>query len=100
MSSLAVRAQEPAATPTAAAEVQAPSANEPVVTAVELLSDAPIDDVDAALELITLQVGAPYDEREARRTLRNLEASGLAAEAEIWTRPDQAGTGAVVMAAI
>ncbi|HXT20761.1 MAG TPA: POTRA domain-containing protein, partial [Thermoanaerobaculia bacterium] len=100
LSSLAVRAQEPAATPTAAAEVQAPSANEPVVTAVELLSDAPIDDVDAALELITLQVGAPYDEREVRRTLRNLEASGLAAEAEIWTRPGDAGTGVVVMAAI
>lgn len=93
------------ATSARAAEAPPPTAGEPVVTGIELLSDAPIDDLDAALELITLQVGAPYDEREARRTLRNLDASGLAAEAELWTRPDAAGTGAagtgvVVMAAI
>lgn len=74
--------------------------SEPLVTGIELLSDASVDDMDAALELVTLTVGSPYDEREARRTLRNLEASGLAAEAEIWTRPDAAGTGVVVMAGI
>lgn len=77
-----------------------PASNEPLVTGVELLSDAAVDDLDAALDLVTLAVGSPYDEREARRTLRNLEASGLASEAEIWTRPDAAGIGVVVMAAI
>ncbi len=93
------RGQEPTIPPAPDVEAAVPAAGGPVVTAIELLSDVPIDDVDAALELITLTVGAPYDEREVRRTLRNLDASGLAAEAEIWTRPDAAG-GLVVMAAI
>jgi outer membrane protein insertion porin family len=76
-----------------------PVAAQALVTRVELLSDAPLDDVEAALDLVTVAVGAPYDEREARRSLRNLSASGLAAEAELWTRPDPAG-GVVVIAAI
>ena len=82
-----------------AGEAPSPDAAQPIVTKVELLSDAPLDDVDAALDLVTLAVGSPYDESEARRTLRNLSASGLAAEAELWTRPDAAG-GVVVVVAI
>jgi outer membrane protein insertion porin family len=99
LSSVPSRGLQPTIPPAPDVEAAVPAAGEPVVTSIELLSDAPIDDVDAALELITLTVGAPYDEREARRTLRNLDASGLAAEAEVWTRPDAAG-GLIVMAAI
>jgi outer membrane protein insertion porin family len=79
----------------AAARAQA----EPVVERIDLLADAPLDDTAAALDLVTLVPGAPYDEGEARRTLRNLEASGLAAEAEIWTRPGERG-GTIAMVAI
>ncbi|HEV8630287.1 MAG TPA: POTRA domain-containing protein [Thermoanaerobaculia bacterium] len=80
-----------AATQEAATPAPAPLPGRPLVAAVELLSDAPLDDLPAALELVTLEPGSPYDEREARRSLRNLRASGLAAEAEVWTRPAAPG---------
>lgn len=100
------------AVPAAAETVPDPStaiANEaaagaPTVVRVELLSDAPLDDVESALDLISLTPGQPYDEREARRTLRNFVASGLAAEAELWTQPatgeDEAQAGIVVLVAL
>jgi outer membrane protein insertion porin family len=74
---------------TAAAEL-APSG--PPIHGVNLLSDAPIERPAEAMELVTLRPGVPYDEQEARRTLRNLRASGLAAEAEVWTRSAADGT--------
>lgn len=59
----------------------------PVVERVELRSDVPLDRADEVLDLVTLIPGDPYDERQVRRTLRNLHASGLAAEAEVWVEP-------------
>ena len=70
----------------------------PLVSSVELRSDVPLDDPDEVLALVTLTPGMPYDEREVRRSLRNLHASGIAAEAEIWTAPGPAGGLAVIVA--
>jgi len=46
--------------------------------------------------LLVVRVGEPLSEEAARRTLRNLRLSGVAAEAELWLRPDPAGAVAVV----
>jgi len=86
----AVRAQEIAA---------AVAAGDDIVRSVELRSDAAVDRLPEALELITIRAGERYDEQQARRTVRNLRASGLAAEAEVWTAP-AAGGGLEVTVAI
>jgi len=78
------------------ADAAAAAAAQPPVVKVELYSDAPLDDLESALDLVTLAIGAPYDEREARRTLRNLDASGIAAEAELWTREEPDGLVVIV----
>ena len=69
----------------------------PNVTAVEVRSDAPLDpslDLDT---LIETEVGEPLTDEEIRHTLRNLQASGTAAETELYTRDDPAGGGVVVV---
>jgi outer membrane protein insertion porin family len=68
------------------------------VARVELRSDVPLDHPEEVLALVTLVPGEPYDEREARRSLRNLHASGVAAEAEIWLQEEAAGELAVLVA--
>ncbi len=69
----------------------------PVVTAVEIRSDAPLDeDLDLA-GLIETEPGKPLDEEDIRDTLRNLQATGTASEIEIYTQdgPEGGGTPAI-----
>ena len=63
----AVFGQEPGA----AVEAQDPPPG-PVVTAIEIRSDAPLDDSLELEALIETEVGEPLDEEEVRHTLRNL----------------------------
>ncbi|MDQ1347559.1 MAG: BamA/TamA family outer membrane protein [Acidobacteriota bacterium] len=70
----------------------------PIVRALEIRSDAPVD-VDEVRELISLAVGEPMDEARTRRTLRSLRYSGLASEVEIYARP-AAPDGVVAVVAL
>jgi outer membrane protein insertion porin family len=88
--------QSPPTPPEPDAEVSA-AAPGPTVTAVEVRSDAPLDpslDLDT---LIETEVGEPLTDEGIRHTLRNLQASGTAAETELYTRDDPAGGGVVVV---
>ena len=62
----------------------------PIVRALEIRSDAPVD-LDEVRGLISLVIGEPMDEARTRRTLRSLRYSGLASEVEIHARPISAG---------
>jgi len=78
------------------AALAAPLRAEPVVVrTIEVRSEVPLERADLE-PLLVLRVGEPFTEEAARRTLRNLRLSGLAAQAEIWRRDDAAGTVAVV----
>jgi outer membrane protein assembly factor BamA len=69
----------------------------PVVTAIEVRSDAPLADSLDLETLIETEVGKPLDPEDVRHTLRNLQASGTAAETELYTRDDPAGGGVVAV---
>jgi len=69
----------------------------PVVTAIEVRSDAPLDPALDLGNLIEIEVGQPMTEDEVRHTLRNLQASGTASETELYTRDDPERGGVVVM---
>ena len=75
------------------AQSAAAPAPAPIVRALEIRSDAPVD-VDEVRELISLAVGEPMDEARTRRTLRSLRYSGLASEVEIYARPADPGNSA------
>ena len=62
----------------------------PVVTAIEVRSDSPLDPALDLETLIEIEVGEPMTEEAVRHTLRNLQASGTASETEIYTREDPA----------
>lgn len=74
----------------------------PVVTAIEVRSDAPLDDSLDLETLIETEVGQPLDEEEVRHTLRNLQATGTASEIELYTRDDPDGPegGGVVVVVV
>lgn len=84
------RGQEPEAAP-------APAPDGPVVTTVEVRSDAPLDETVNLESLIETEVGQPLDEEDVRDTLRNLQATGTASEIELYTRDDPEGGGVVVV---
>lgn len=69
----------------------------PLVTAVEIRSDAPLNEDIELAELIETEVGRPLDEEDIRHTLRNLQASGTASEIEVYTREDPEAGGVVVV---
>jgi outer membrane protein insertion porin family len=69
----------------------------PLVTAIEVRSDAPLPAALDLANLIEIQVGRPLDGEVVRHTLRNLQASGSAAEIEIYTRDDPAQGGVVAV---
>jgi outer membrane protein insertion porin family len=60
-------------------------------------SDAPLPERPDLASLLDIAVGEPLTDLRVRRTLRNVQASGLASEVEIYTRPAAAGAGVVAV---
>ncbi len=71
------------------------AAGAPIVRALEIRSDAPVD-IDEIAQLSSLAVGEPLDDARTRRTLRSLRYSGLASEVGIFERPAFDAAGEVV----
>jgi outer membrane protein insertion porin family len=96
-----LRGQEPEAAPASPPAAQAaPELGEdsgPEVTAIEIRSDAPLPAAQDFESLVEAEVGEPLTEERIRHTLRNLQASGTAAEAELYTREDPERNGVVVV---
>jgi outer membrane protein insertion porin family len=69
----------------------------PVVTAIEIRSDAPLPEAQDFASLIEAEVGEPLTDERIRHTLRNLQASGTASEIELYTRDDPERGGVVVV---
>lgn len=72
----------------------------PTVRAVEVRSDVPLSAEDRAevRQLVVLASGEPLDDERVGRTLRNVQASGLASRVGLYTRPaDGGGVVAVVV---
>jgi outer membrane protein assembly complex protein YaeT len=92
-------AAQDAATATAAEPAAVSEEAGPLVTAIEIRSDAPLDQDEDFDNLIEAEVGEPLTEERVRHTLRNLQASGAAAETELYTRedPEQGGVVAIVV---
>ncbi len=75
-----------------------PAAAAPLVTAIEIRSETDISDRLAELEgMLSLAPGEPFTAEATARTLRNIQASGIASQVEIYDRPDETETGVVVM---
>ncbi len=81
---------EPAGAATPAAP-DAAAAAEPEVLAIEVRSDVPIAARSQVYELIEIKPGQPLDGTAVRRTLRNLVATGAAADVEVYTRAEPGG---------
>ena len=84
------RAQE---TPGATSEPPA----SPIITAVEIRSDAPLGESLDLESLIETEPGQPLDEEDVRHTLRNLQATGTASEIELYTQEDPEAGGVIVV---
>jgi outer membrane protein insertion porin family len=69
----------------------------PLVTAIEVRSDAPLDESLDVENLVETEIGEPLDAERIRHTLRNLQATGSAAEIELYTQDDPARGGVVVV---
>jgi outer membrane protein insertion porin family len=69
----------------------------PLVTEIEIRSDAPLPASQDFESLIEAEVGEPLTEERIQHTLRNLQASGTASETELYTREDPARGGVVVV---
>lgn len=69
----------------------------PVVTAIEIRSSVPLDDPDEISRLLSFGVGDRLTGDEVSRTLRNLQASGVASTVELYTRPEGEGVAAIVV---
>jgi outer membrane protein insertion porin family len=75
-----------------------PSPDVPVISAIEIRSEADIGDrLDELSDMITFAPGEPLTDEAVASTLRNVQASGIASEAEVYTRPDESGAGTVAM---
>lgn len=90
--------RSPRAAPSPAATVPSPSdpaaagdAPRPAVVAVELRVDGEAERVEELVDLVAIPLGKPLSDEAVRQTLRNLYASGVAAEIEIWAWPEAAG---------
>jgi outer membrane protein insertion porin family len=89
-------APSPAPAPPEVAPEPAAAAG-PLVTAIEIRSDAPLAEGEDFANLIEAEVGEPLTEERISHTLRNLQASGTAAETELYTRDDPARGGVVAI---
>ncbi len=88
-------AQETTPPPEAISET--PAETGPTVTAIEIRSDAPLDESLDVENLVETEVGQPLTAERIRHTLRNLQATGSAAEIELYTEDDPARGGVVVV---
>ena len=79
------------------AAVQAPGEPGPLVTAIEVRSETPIENPRDLEQMLAIEVGKALDDEQVRRTLRNVQASGLASQIEIYTRPAAPGPGVVAV---
>lgn len=85
---------------TAAAQTDAVPANPAeIVQSIEIRSEIDLDEerLDELQSLITLTPGQPLLDDEVARTLRNVQASGITSEVELYTRPAETGEGVVTM---
>jgi outer membrane protein insertion porin family len=69
----------------------------PPVVAIEIRSDAPLERLEDLQEAIEIEVGQPLSDHAVRHTLRNLQATGEAAEIEIYRREDPGGLVAILV---
>ncbi|HEY8020871.1 MAG TPA: POTRA domain-containing protein, partial [Thermoanaerobaculia bacterium] len=83
--------------PALAENAAAAAAAAPAVVEIEVRSNAPLPEKPDVASLLDLAVGEPATDVRVRRTLRNVEASGLASEVEIYTRPADSGPGVVAI---
>jgi outer membrane protein assembly complex protein YaeT len=83
--------------PAAAETAPEAAATGPVVTAIEVRSDAALDPLLDLETLIEVEIGRPLTDDDVRHTLRNLQASGTASEIELYTRDDPAGGGVIAV---
>ncbi|HUO87092.1 MAG TPA: POTRA domain-containing protein, partial [Thermoanaerobaculia bacterium] len=74
----------------------------PRVAAIEIRSDAQLTEVELERlgELLGFATGEPLTEAAVARTLRNLQASGIASRVAVLTRPAAAGDGVVAVLAL
>lgn len=74
----------------------------PRVAAIEIRSDTPLtaDRLDRLGELLTFAAGEPLTDADAARSLRNLQASGIASRVAVLTRPAPDGDGVVAVIAL
>jgi len=64
------------------------------VTAIEIATDLPRKQVNELRPLLAIEIGRPLIEEDIRRTLTNLQVTGLAGEIEILSRLEGEGEGA------
>lgn len=76
---------------------ETPEETGPIVTAIEVRSDAPLDESLELENLIETDVGEPFTAEKVRHTLRNLQATGSATEIELYTRDDPVRGGVEVV---
>lgn len=67
----------------------------PPVDSIEIRSEVELDEeqLEDLQRLITFEPGDPLTEEEISRTLRNVQASGIASEVELYTRPAEGTEG-------
>jgi outer membrane protein assembly complex protein YaeT len=92
-----IRAQTETAAPTPETPPETAVSAGPIVSAIEVRSDAPLPESLDLENLIEIEVGEPLDAERIRHTLRNLQATGSASEIELYTRDDPAQGGLVVV---
>ncbi|HXU29961.1 MAG TPA: outer membrane protein assembly factor BamA [Thermoanaerobaculia bacterium] len=83
----ATQARAQGEAPPSASPAPSPSNTGPIVKAIEIRSDTPIDPKEDLLSLLSIEVGQPLSDLAIRRTLANLQASGAIAHAAIYSRP-------------
>lgn len=75
--------------------VSLPDSGVPMVRAIEVRSDAPLKSAAELRSLLAFGVGDELTASAVRRSLRNVQASGLAARVAVYQRSTAAGDGVV-----
>ncbi len=70
-----------------------PAATGPIVRAIEIRSETPLERPEEIEALLATEVGQPLSDLAIRRTLANLQASGAIAHAAIYSRPANRSRG-------